>query len=391
MDGTVYKRKNGKWCYQIPLGKDANGKRPKLTKGGFRTKREAETAKNEKLLELAKASPAALVSQTLGQYLEAWLSRHAERNCGRKTLQRYAELIGYLHETVLTTELREVSPIQLETEFYRLLDEGGRQRKTKKPRPLSAHTVHHVAALVSSAMSDAERLDVIARNPVKRCKLPPVEPQEKAILEPEQLQAFVVSVEGSALRSFIILASATGLRRGELLALTWSDVNSRRRLLSVTKSLEQTKEGLSLKAPKNGKSREVPMPETAVAVLSRHRIDQEEERKMFGDAYRSELDLVFCAPGGDYRKPDTVTAEVCRLAKKAGLKGISLHSLRHSYGSYLLSRGVSLPTVSRLLGHSSPRVTAEVYSHALASDMTAAAGEWEAFMGPILNASELPQ
>lgn len=80
-----------------------------------------------------------------------------------------------------------------------------------------------------------------------------------------------------------------------------------------------------------------------------------------------------------------MTAEVCRLAKKAGLKGISLHSLRHSYGSYLLSRGVPFPTVSRLLGHSSPRVTAEVYSHALTSDMTAAAGEWEAFMGPILN------
>lgn len=90
-------------------------------------------------------------------------------------------------------------------------------------------------------------------------------------------------------------------------------------------------------------------------------------------------------------KPDTVTTEVCRLADRAGLKGVLLHSLRHSYGSYLLSKGVPLPTVSKLMGHSSTRVTAEVYSHALTSDMNATATQWELLMGPILNVCQFTQ
>jgi integrase len=89
---------------------------------------------------------------------------------------------------------------------------------------------------------------------------------------------------------------------------------------------------------------------------------------------------VFCRPDGNYIRPDTVTKAVRRIAKKAGFTGVSLHTLRHSHGSQLLSEGVPLPAVSKRLGHSNISVTATVYAHALASDESAAAERWEAAM-----------
>jgi integrase len=96
------------------------------------------------------------------------------------------------------------------------------------------------------------------------------------------------------------------------------------------------------------------------------------------------LNLVFCGPDGDYLKPDSVTAKACLIAKKAGLKDTSIHTLRHSHGSQLLSAGVPLPTVSKRLGHSSVHVTATVYSHALAKDERAAADAWETSVNQVI-------
>jgi integrase len=82
-------------------------------------------------------------------------------------------------------------------------------------------------------------------------------------------------------------------------------------------------------------------------------------------------------PDGDYLKPDTLTAKVCLLTAKAGMQGIGLHSLRHSYGSHLLSEGIPLAAVRKLLGHSTVFTTANVYAHALSKDEVAAAGVWD--------------
>ena len=147
--------------------------------------------------------------------------------------------------------------------------------------------------------------------------------------------------------------------------------------MHITKSLEQTAAGLRLKPPKNGSPRVLPLPLSLVAVLRSHRDQQVAHRAMFGADYRADLDLVFPGPGGEYLKPDSVTATACVMAHKAGLKGVGLHSLRHSYGSLLLSAGVSLPTVSKLLGHADPAITARVYSHTFSRDERAAATIWD--------------
>lgn len=182
---------------------------------------------------------------------------------------------------------------------------------------------------------------------------------------------------------YLLMDAATGCRRGELLALSWPDLalDSVPAMMTISKSLSQTRTGLHIKSTKNEKPRTLSLPATVVEALKELWEQQKEYRQKFGSDYRADLDLVFCGPVGDYLKPDSITSKVCLLARKLGMPGVSLHTLRHSHGSQLLSKGVPLPTVSKRLGHSSVRVTAEVYSHALSSDEMAAADVWDKAVG----------
>jgi integrase len=256
-------------------------------------------------------------------------------------------------------------------------DSGGWNRKEKAARPLSAKTIRHIAGLLHVALETAMRWKLLKANPVDGVQLPKVIKHEGQALDAGQIAAFVDAARAHGVYAFVMLATATGCRRGELCALTWADVDFNTRVLRVSKSLEQTKAGLRVKPPKSGKPRNIPLPKSAIKVLREQRSGQAENRRLFGPDYRDDLNLVFATPEGDYLKPDTLTAKVCLLATRAGLKGSSLHTLRHSHGSQLLAKGVPLPVVSKRLGHSSVYVTAMVYSHALSTDELAAAEVWD--------------
>ena len=116
-----------------------------------------------------------------------------------------------------------------------------------------------------------------------------------------------------------------------------------------------------------------------MSLLEFQRERQEENRQLFGSDYHTELDLVFCDPTGDYLKPNLVSSKACLIARRVGFpKGVSMHTLRHSHASQLLSAGVSLPTVSKRLGHTDPSVTARIYSHPMPKGDVKAAELWDA-------------
>jgi integrase len=158
-------------------------------------------------------------------------------------------------------------------------------------------------------------------------------------------------------------------------------------ILTIRKSLEETKQGLRIKETKGRKIRRLNLPESTIELLRGLREKQAAARKMFGFDYRMDLDLVFCQPGGNFVRPRTVSKAARRIAKKAGLKGVSLHTMRHSHASQLLSLGVPLPTVSKRLGHANVHVTATVYSHALPHDEVAAAKIWDKAMSGTLESA----
>ena len=156
---------------------------------------------------------------------------------------------------------------------------------------------------------------------------------------------------------------ATGLRRGEALALHWSDVDLDAGLLRVRWTLSRTSQGLQLDEPKTDKSRRtVPLPRSAVEALRAHRTQQQEEQLASAGAWQ-EHGLVFTTEIGTPLEPRNVLRRFEVLAERAGLRGVTPHTLRHSAASLLLAAGTHTKVVQEHLGHSSYAITADIYSH----------------------------
>ena len=228
------------------------------------------------------------------------------------------------------------------------------------------------------ALQTAIKWRLISVNPADGCAIPPAPQRESAALDQLGTSHLLEVSKDNWIGPLLCVAAGTGARRGELLALRWSEVDFTRGSITISRSLEQTKEyGLRVKETKGRKVRRAGISTDVLATLEEIRSVQQEYRTQFGTDYRSDLDLVFCHPDGSFIKPHAVTKAARRMAAKAGLNGVSLHTMRHSFGSQLLSAGVPLPAVSKLLGHANVAVTAEVYAHALPSDEAAAASLWQ--------------
>jgi len=366
-------------------------------RSGFATKREAENAEarrrieEHQKLELAKvgASVAARPPTTLAMLVKEFFAQHAEDNLAPKTVERYHQQVAYLHPDLLYMRLEEISPLHLNREWNRLLKGGGHHRKTKEPRPLSRKTVRNIAGVLSSAFSRAIKWTLQTVNPVFGSE-PPIPKKRRGIaLTTAQQDMIIAAASGPwCLGPFLELCAGTGARRGEVLALRWPDIQDGR--VIITRSLTQTKQGLAFKSTKTEDSvRPVTLPRSTIAALEAHRARQEQFRQQFGSDYRTDLDLIFANPDGTPLKPDSVSATVSALSRRLKLpKGVSLHTLRHTHGSHLLAGGMEITAVSERLGHSSPRVTQDVYSHAIRGRDDAAAQVWEKFQGRSLPEKE---
>ena len=245
---------------------------------------------------------------------------------------------------------------------------------------MSAKTVRNIAGVVSAAYTRGVKWGLVTTNPVKASE-PPVLPKRQAMaFMPFEQDLMRDTATGPwCLSVYIEVMAASGVRRGEGLALRWSDLIDDR--LFIGRSLSQTRtHGLIFKGTKNEKPRPVSLPDSTLAILEAHRIRQADFRRQFGADYQADLDLIFANPNGSPLRPDSISASISALCRRLKLpKGTSLHTLRHSHGSHLLAAGVPLPVVSERLGHSSVNVTAEVYVHALRGQDDEAARRWEEF------------
>ncbi len=233
--------------------------------------------------------------------------------------------------------------------------------------------------MVSSAFARAERWGLVTANPVKRSEPPVPRKRIKKLLTPaEQELVFEAGTGPWCLSMFLRMAGSIAARRGEILALRWSDIKDGR--ITIARSLTQTKHMLDFKSTKTDNPHVVALPPSILGPLDQHRKAQDRFRQQFGSDYRADLDLIFANPDGTPLKPDSVSAAVSLLFRKLKLpKGTSLHSLRHTHASEMLDAGVPLPVVSARLGHSSIRVTADTYAHAIHGQDDEAVRRWEEY------------
>jgi integrase len=390
MKGTItrYRKKDGRvsWGYYYKAGEE------QFTKSGYGTKDKAAEALEAAIAKEQGLLPAGHVAQpdtspggskgdkrTLAEYLAYWLDTHAALRCAPTTMQLYRILAGYLVRHLGKIRLCDLKTARIQELVNHLRLRGGEPTKEYPDgRPLSAKYTHAIASLLHTCLIDAVRLEHLPANPMaaRKVKLPKRVKRNPAVLDPSMLAKVFQVAEGTRAYPFIVTAASSGCRRGELCALTWSDVNFEKGSLAITKSLEQTnKGGLRLKCTKSGRPRFFGLDAFALEVLAAHREDQKQDQASFGRAYQN-LDLVFCQPNGYYWSPNNIGLRVKELLVKAGLPGFTLHSLRHSHASVLLGQGAPLAVVSERLGHANQTVTLDIYSHALPADLKAASNVW---------------
>lgn len=383
---------------KIIQDRTASGRRWKFALGdqeqAFTTKEAAEAALKAAIATRehrsmhASAERDARHALTFEKYFSVYINQHAARRCAPKTIERYRELGQYLIRRLGLTPINELTTAQIQRVIHDLEDSGGaRTNEFPDGRPLSAKTVRHIGTLLYTALSEADRLGLLTiPHPManKRVKLPKLQKRSPVVLDPVKLGALFERARGTRLYPFMVVAADTGCRRGELLAATWTDLNLSVGELSISKSLEQTKAGLRIKCTKSGEPRHIGLSDWALETIAEHRAMQDRDRKMFGAAYENR-DLIFCQPTGAYYSPDRVGARVVEMMKKAGLSGVSLHSLRHSSASIALAGGVPLAVVSERLGHADQNITLSIYSHALPADKRAAAKVWSNAMRDVIS------
>jgi integrase len=237
-------------------------------------------------------------------------------------------------------------------------------------RGLSESTVRQAFIVLRLALEGACRDQLIAVNPAARVTAPGVTRREAVHLAADDVVALLTACQESRHHDAIVLAASTGLRKGEVLALPWSAVDLDAGTLRVTATVGRIDGRLVVSAPKTAHSRRVvPLDSAVVAMLRRHRTEQKAQRLAASEW--TDTDLVFTSETGELVDPRSVLRVVQDAAKRLGLAGVCLHTLRHSAAASWLENGVHIKAVSDLLGHSSVAITGDVYGHM--SDDTARA------------------
>ncbi|MGY1728528.1 tyrosine-type recombinase/integrase [Geodermatophilus sp. SYSU D01062] len=351
-EGSIFRRKDGTWSAELSY-RDDHGTLKRRTVYG-KTQAEVRAKLREVRQRIESGAPVKDASMTVAAWLEDWITKSlAASNRKQTTKDLYATLARtHLVPTVGTISLGRLRPSDVEALIV-----------TKRDAGLAASTVRTIYTVLRAALDIAARDGLIRSNPAAAVKRPGVERTDAPHLTTEQAHALLDAIHGDRLESLFRLMLATGLRRGEALGLHWSDVDLDSGLLRVRWTLARTSQGLQLDEPKTDKSRRtVPLPRSAVETLKAHRTRQLEEQRSAVGAWQDH-GLVFTTEIGTPLEPRNVLRRFEVVAGRAGLRGVTLHTLRHSAASFLLAAGTHTKVVQEHLGHSSYAITADIYSH----------------------------
>ena len=362
MKGHLRKRGKNSWAIAIYVGRDHRGK-PKYkwhtVRGG---KRKAQDECTRLLNELATGEYVEPSKMTVREYLAYWLENYAKLNVAGRTFERYSEIVRlHLVPALGDKLLTKLQPLSIQGCYVAALQSG---RKDKRAG-LSAQTVVHHHRVLREALQQAVRWKLLVRNPADAVDPPKVERREMQVLDEHQTKRLLAVVVGTRLYIPVLLAVTTGLRRGEILALRWQDIDLDQGTLAVRRSLEQTRGGNRFKEPKTQKARRVvALPALTTEALRKLKVEQAKARLLIGAGYADE-GLVCARIHGTRLDPAETTAAFAALIKKADLPKIRFHDLRHSHATQLLRQHVHPKVVSERLGHSTIGITLDVYSHVL--------------------------
>jgi integrase len=357
MRGTKLERSPGVWRLRVFTGTDPVTASPRQASRTFRgTREQADTALAEFVSEVVNRTAPLVKPTTVAEYLHRWL-HHITPTRSPTTIRGYKFKINRICDKLGEIPLDKVTAQRLDRAYRQWLDEG-----------LDASTVHHLHRILSAALNQAVKWGLLSAAPTARATPPTRRARPTQVPTPEVVQKLITTAKERGQPVFsaaIALAGTTGLRRGELAGLRWSDIDLGAGELHVRRSIKNDLDGAWIaQPPKTHQVRRIALDTFTLAVLRTHRKQAEQwaaaaDVALGDDAYALTLDPSGATP----IRPDTLSQGFARICKAAGVRDVSLHTLRHFSASMLIASGRDVRTIATRLGHSDTSTTLRVYSH----------------------------
>ena len=353
-------RKRGKtYSYTIDLGMDPiTGKRKQINKGGFIKKKDAEAAARKIESELDENKYIEPSKEIFSEFADDWFYGHYQNRIKKTTVSNRAYLLErhiLQNNQFANKKISKITVSDIDA-FY--------NQKIKEE--YSTSYIRQMHQLLNQAFNQAVKWGKIVSNPVSDTDPPSVNYREMFIWSFDEIKRFLKACRGEHHYLTFLLAIYTGMRRGEVLGLKWSDIDFVNKRIHVNRSLAHIpKNGYTLTTLKTKSSkRQIPIPEFVLNELRKHKDTQGEWKELVGDLYQNQ-DLVICTNTGTVQDPRNVIRVMKRIIKKAKVTPIRFHDMRHTHASILISEGVDVVKISDRLGHANPKITLEFYAHLL--------------------------
>jgi integrase len=359
--GHIRQRGQQSWELKFDLGRDPiSGKRISRYVTFRGTKRQAQAELNRLLNCRNEGTYVDPTKMTVAEYLRHWLSVDIDRRVSIKTAARHRGIVQHqIIPRLGNLPMRKLSAVHIEA-FEAGLQHDGYVKGRKRGRSLTAQTVLHVHRTLSQALSHAVKTGILFKNPAEQVKPPRPPSREIKILTKPGVATLLQAARPTYLYLPILVGVTTGMRRGELLGLRWSDIDFKTARLAVNQSLERVKGETIFKPPKTPTSRRtITLPALTIEALKKHRAAQAAERLRLG---LGKPELIFSRADGSPMDPDSITKAFDRLIKDAGVRRITFHGLRHTHISHQLMDGVHLKIVSERAGHANVSTTLSIYA-----------------------------
>jgi len=367
--------------HRLDVRDAATGRRKRRWHSFAGTKREAQTECARLISELSGGTYLEPNKTTVAQFLDRWLN-DIKFKVAPRTHERYAEIVRKnLVPALGAVLLTKLQPMQISNAYAMALSNGRRDRRGG----LSPSTVRYMHVILKAAMRQAVRWQMLARNPVDAVDPPKIERSAMTTYDLAQTADLIDATRGTRMTATVMLAVLCGLRRGEIAALRWRNVNLGAAQLAVTESAEQTRAGVRYKQPKSGRGRTVALSARVVSELRTHRVQQAEELLKLGVPLTDDTFVIAQADGSPLQ-PRTITHQWhLLLAKHKALPPIRFHDLRHAHATHMLSSGVHPKIASERLGHSKVGITMDLYSHVMPGMQEDAAARVDRDLEDVIN------
>lgn len=375
-------KQHGSWWYTTRAELNpVTGQRKRISRGGYRTKRDAESALAEITTQVRSGTWTDDQGVTVAAWLDSWLERKAKNGLRPATVKVYSQHVhDYLKPALGLIRLRDLRPGHVADLLDRLQADSG-----TGGRKLSANTVTRVHACLRSALSTAVKMRLVSFNAARDVELPKVARKRVKPWQPDELGAFLDAAQSDRLGALFEAVAASGMRRGEVCGLRWDDLDPEAGVITVKQQLTERSgddsvcpfcgknhQGLRFAIPKtdSGEYRKIELDQVTAGVLLHHQVQQGLEKMAWGDAY-TDHGLVFCREDGSPLSPGNVTelfhrlTDSVRMPDGSKLRRVRLHDLRHGQASLMLAAGVPMDIISRRLGHARSSFTADTYAHML--------------------------